>query len=196
MMASRISFAPWPALVTSTPLDQSSQRLPYLSKTKMSSARSHTIGGWPRMDCGSNGRSVSRIASESGCGNGVTTRRSLVSTRGTSRGVTLNSLPIEDRRTGEQAGVRLERGNGEKLKTQGPKYPSTQIPKDPSTQTPKPNLALWVFWSLGISLRLLLIKLALKNLLDLGQRGAGVGAAGVNEEFAARSRSQHHQAHD
>ena len=31
MMAWRTSGAPWPALVTSTPLDQSSQRLPYLS---------------------------------------------------------------------------------------------------------------------------------------------------------------------
>src|SRR6185295_7089799 len=109
MIASRISFAPWPAFVTNTPLDQSSQRLPCLSKTKMSSARSQTSGGWPRMDCGSYCRSVSSVATESGCGNGVTMRRNLVSTRGTSRVVMLNSLPITGQPTDEHGWPRMGR---------------------------------------------------------------------------------------
>src|ERR1035441_7162335 len=94
MIAWRTSGAPWPALVTSTPLLKSSQRLPYLSNTNTSSARSHTNGGWPRMDCGSNWRSFSSVGSESGCGSLEMIRRYLVSTRGTARGVILNSLPI------------------------------------------------------------------------------------------------------
>src|SRR6185295_11959039 len=95
MMACLISGAPCPALVTSTPLLQSSQRLPYLSYTKMSSALSHTSGGWPRMEIGSNLRSFSSVGTESGCGSCVTTRRYFVSTRGTGRGTILNSLPIK-----------------------------------------------------------------------------------------------------
>src|SRR6059058_2542636 len=94
-MALRISGAPWPALVTKTPELQSSQRLPYLSYTEILSAWSQTNGGWPRMDCGSNLRSFSRVATESGCGSGVAIKRYLVSTRGTSRGAMLNSLPIK-----------------------------------------------------------------------------------------------------
>src|SRR6266567_4701969 len=97
MIALRISGAPWPALVTSTPELQSSHRLPYLSYTETSSARSHTSGGCPRMDCGSNLRSFSSVATESGCGTCVTMRRYFVSTRGTLRGVMLNSLPIKAR---------------------------------------------------------------------------------------------------
>ena len=97
MIARRISGAAWPALATSTPELQSSQRLPYLSYTKMSSARSHTSGGWPRIETGSHRRSFSSTGTESGCGSGVTMRRYCVSTRGTFFGVMSNSLPISDR---------------------------------------------------------------------------------------------------
>src|ERR1700761_7566633 len=105
MIALRTSGAPWPALVTSTPDDQSSQRFPYLSSTKISSARSHTTGGMPRIEIGSKARSFSSVGSESGCGSALTMRRYLVSTRGTSRGMVLYSLPMG----GVQVSVRVRK---------------------------------------------------------------------------------------
>src|SRR5688572_13294003 len=60
----------------------------------MSSAFSQTSGGWPRIEIGSYFRSVSSVGTESGCGIFVAMRRNLVSTRATSRGTMLNSLPI------------------------------------------------------------------------------------------------------
>src|ERR1700722_18667171 len=93
-MAFLTSGALWPALATRTPLDQSIQRLPYLSYTEKSSARSQTSGGWPRMETGSNLRKISRVARDSGCGKEVTMRRYLVSIRGSDCGLMLNSLPI------------------------------------------------------------------------------------------------------
>src|ERR1043166_7993039 len=107
----------------------------------MSSARSHTKGGWPRIDCGSNCRSFSNVDNESGCGNGVTMRRCLVSTRGTFRGVKPNSLPI--------VGGSLPRGGeGYEEKLQAP---SLQHPE--KLQIPRPANCPNVFgraWCLGI----------------------------------------------
>src|SRR5580704_12471741 len=96
MIARQISRAAWPAFVTSTPELQSIHRLPYLSYTKMSSARSHTSGGWPRIETGSHRRNVSNTSTESGCGSGVAMRRYLVSTSGTFLGVMSNSWPMSN----------------------------------------------------------------------------------------------------
>src|SRR5579884_802801 len=93
-MASIISRRPWPALVMSTPEDQSIQRLPYASKTWKPSAWSQTTGGCPAIASGSQRRSFSRIGTDSGTGRSETILRSLVSTRGTRAGVSPKSLAI------------------------------------------------------------------------------------------------------
>jgi hypothetical protein len=52
------------------------------------------MGGMPRIEIGSNARSFSSVARESGCGNEPETRRCFVSTLFTATGVMLNSLPM------------------------------------------------------------------------------------------------------
>src|SRR5436190_11566529 len=52
------------------------------------------MGGIPRMEMGSNLRSFSSVATESGCGSAVLTVRYFVATGATSTGVMLNSLPM------------------------------------------------------------------------------------------------------
>src|ERR1700722_11644759 len=63
----------------------------------MSSARSHTSGGWPRIEMGSHCRSVSSTDTESEWGRGVVMRLYLVSTRGPILGGMSNSWPMLDR---------------------------------------------------------------------------------------------------
>ena len=82
-----ISGRPWPALVISTPDDQSIQRLPQWSATVKPSALCQTIGGWPNIERGSAARSSSKIGSDSGTGSLVRIVRYWVSTCGTSTGV-------------------------------------------------------------------------------------------------------------
>ena len=71
----------------STPDDQSIQRLPHGSLTMKSSALSHTMGGCPAMERGSDCPSDSKMGSDSGTGSLVLMRRYFVSTAGTSTGV-------------------------------------------------------------------------------------------------------------
>ena len=52
------------------------------------------MGGIPRMEMGSNWRSFSSVATESGCGSAVFTVRYFVETGATLTGVMLNSLPM------------------------------------------------------------------------------------------------------
>ena len=84
--ASLISGRPWPALATSTQLDQSIQRFPHLSATVKSSALCQMTGGWPIMDRGSLAASASKMGRDSGTGIFVLMVRYFVSTRGTSTG--------------------------------------------------------------------------------------------------------------
>src|SRR4051812_20432801 len=54
------------------------------------------MGGIPRMEMGSNLRSFSSVATESGCGSAVLTVRYFVATGATSTGVMLNSFPMAE----------------------------------------------------------------------------------------------------
>src|SRR5689334_5246664 len=66
--------------------------LPQASYTWMPWARSHTTGGCPPIDRGSNVLSFSRIGTACGGGIGVAMRRYLVLTLGTSCGCEVNQL--------------------------------------------------------------------------------------------------------
>jgi len=93
MIASRISFLPCPAFVTSTPHDQSSHMFPWASYTWNPSARSQTTGGWPRMENGSLSLIIWRMGSDSFTGRaGETILRNLVFTGLTGRGSMENSF--------------------------------------------------------------------------------------------------------